>query len=323
MLLNRDFTFRVSVDVASKGHSQQHRLNSQHRDNHPVLAVHQISQKSMNLSHPGPTLISSKEKRLRVCFVKYISWQPELPEVFAVTYKSLRFINTLNDVDSKLKYIQTLPQSLQNHPAIIYDYGIIEHIGANEQRSNISTCGTEQYVRSISSGEIQHNIDRSGQIEDNSGQMEHNINRSGQMEHNINRSGHMEHNINKSGHMKHSRDSMSNRRITGIHVPNEWLEKQQIAWWSLPRLQLILKNSGKHGGHIFRCGFLSTLGVITQHFLHASRAKKQHDEEMRRRKNPFIYELDDLSTLMDVMRQSLEIDAMVQSCKLHEFEILF
>jgi hypothetical protein len=176
------------------------------------------------------------------------------------------------------------------------------------------------------SGQMEHNINKSGQMEHNinrSGQMEHNINRSGQMEHNINRSGHMEHNINKSGHMKHSRDSMSNRRITGIHVPNEWLEKQQIAWWSLPRLQLILKNSGKHGGHIFRCGFLSTLGVITQHFLHASRAKKQHDEEMRRRKNPFIYELDDLSTLMDVMRQSLEIDAMVQSCKLHEFEILF
>ena len=242
MLTQRDFTFRVSVDIASK-------RNNQHRDYCPQLSVHQIS----SCFSPGllPSGFSNPpgEKRLRVCYVKYIPWQPNLPEVFAATHKSLRCINTFKDVDSKIRYIQTLPKVMQSHPAIVYEY---EKCDGNDA------------------------------------------------------------------------DLQKNRRIIGIRVPDEWLEKRQIAWWSLPRIQLILKNAGKHGGHIFRCGFLSTLGVIAQHFVHAARVKKQHDDEMRRKKNPFIYKLEDGSVLFDVLKRALDLDATVENTQQAEgFKITF
>ena len=239
MLEKKDFTFRIQVDVTSKGNSRD-RICSQNPSS--LLSVHQISPHSaLSQQHQNHGTKLPKEKRLRVCYVKFIPWQPDLADVFATTYKSLRFINTLKDVDSKIKYIQTLPETLQSHPAIVYEYGNYQN-----------------------------------------------------------------------------RD-----RPSGIHVPNEWLEKRQIAWWSLPRLQLVVKNAGKLGGHVFRCGFLSTLAIVAQHFMHASRVKKQHDDEMRRKKNPFIYEIEDQSVLIEVLNRALDLDANYRHSVLPEFKIVF
>ena len=242
MIRRNDFTFRIKVDVTSKS-------NCHHQSNSSLLAVHQVSSNlAQSLKHSCQQQRhhdNSREKRLRVCYVKYIPWQPDLPEVFTLTYKSLRVINTLRDVDSKLKYIKTLPEKMQKHPAITYEF--------------------------------------------------------------------------------ENNDSLGDGCIPSkVHVHGEWLEKRQIAWWSLPRLQMILKNAGRHGGHIFKCGFLSTLEIIAQHFLHASRVKKQHDDEMRRKKNPFIYELEDYGVLVDVLKRALELEAkIVQPSGDTEFKITF
>ena len=212
MLEQKNYTFRIGLDVPLRNMNNKYRSNDQHKSKQQqqqqqqnFLAVDQICPfNNFNLTS-GQSLLS-KKKRLRVCYVKHIQWQPNVPDIFAYKYKTLRHINQLKSVESKYQYIQTLPKSLQQHPGIVFEY--------------------------------------------------------------------------------------KNKEVVNIYVPDEWLEKQQIAWWSLPRLQLILKNNGKHNKHIFRCGFLSTLGVIVDHFIHASFIKKQHNDAMRRKKNPFIYELE-------------------------------
>lgn len=57
-----------------------------------------------------------------------------------------------------------------------------------------------------------------------------------------------------------------NDKILTVSVNPEWLEKQQIGWWSLPRLRAVIKNGGRFKKQMFRYGFLSTLSMILDKF---------------------------------------------------------
>lgn len=54
--------------------------------------------------------------------------------------------------------------------------------------------------------------------------------------------------------------------IATITVNSDWLEKQQIMWWSLPRLHTVLKNNGRYKKDYFRHGFLPILSIILEKF---------------------------------------------------------
>lgn len=56
------------------------------------------------------------------------------------------------------------------------------------------------------------------------------------------------------------------QEVKDVIVKQEWLEKQQIRWWSLPRLKYVIRNGGKYKRHVFRYGFLSTLSVLIEKF---------------------------------------------------------
>jgi hypothetical protein len=120
---------------------------------------------------------SHSKKKLRVCYVKYIPWQPNIPEIFDRIYQHLSTLSNLKFTTDRLEYYHTkLPEALKNHPAILFSHD-------------------------------------------------------------------------------------------DVTVKCEWLEKQEISWWSLYRLKHVLNNGGKFKKNIFRLGFLSTLSLVLDHFI--------------------------------------------------------
>jgi hypothetical protein len=72
----------------------------------------------------------------------------------------------------------------------------------------------------------------------------------------------------------HPAISVSYRTGTGVNlqvdvlsINPEWMEKQQIGWWSLPRLRQVLRNGGRFKRHLFRYGFLPTMAVVIEKFI--------------------------------------------------------
>ena len=112
---------------------------------------------------------------MRVCYVKYIPWQPFIAERFRNVYLSLYKLHCRETLPQKIAYYNSLPIFLKTHPAVNVLY--------------------------------------------------------------------------------------KDHEISDISVKTEWLEKKQIMWWSLPRLNQVLKNDGKYKHHLFRYGFLSTLQI--------------------------------------------------------------
>lgn len=122
-------------------------------------------------------------QRLRVCYLKRIPWQPDLPDKFD---HLKHFLDALagveEDTPRAVAYYHSMPHHIQTHPAVVV-----------------------------------------------------------------------------------TRDA--NNTVCGVSVRREYLEKQQIGWWSLARLETILDNGGIYKNkYCFRIGFLSTLAVVLQHF---------------------------------------------------------
>ncbi len=123
-------------------------------------------------------------QQLRVCYVKRIPWQPDLPEQFQCLRQHLETIDTLSrqDMAAATTRFATLPREVQSHPAF-------------------DVC--------------------------------------------------------RNAH----------GQVVAVTVKSEYLEKQQIGWWSLHRLRSIIRNGGSYKNkYCFRIGFLSTLAVIVEHF---------------------------------------------------------
>jgi hypothetical protein len=59
---------------------------------------------------------------------------------------------------------------------------------------------------------------------------------------------------------KHPALEMKNNEVEGIN--KHFLEKFSIMWWSLDRLQEVIRRKGKYKGHQFRKSFLPVLNVL-------------------------------------------------------------
>lgn len=188
MIETKNYTYRIGLDITPR--SEKKTIVS-HGFDLSTLSVYYVcpfthldkiqsnQPLSSDVQHSHP--LSKSLKRLRVCYVKYIPWQPNLPQIFSKTYESIYRLNALSTLDEKIEYYNvTLPPELRSHPAI--------HIERQDGK------------------------------------------------------------------------------ITHLSVLKEWIEKQKIAWWSLPRLKHALKNGGRYKRHILRYGFLSTLGIILERF---------------------------------------------------------
>jgi hypothetical protein len=174
ILLRKDFTYRIGIDVKL---NQEYTsiVDTKNKFNRQTLSVSSVS----NFSNYIPCNHQHRVRRLRVCYVKYIPWQPDLPLSYSKTYAYLYHLKNRSTLSEKIGYYKTLPTYIQTHPAIIVD----------------RTPGLH---------------------------------------------------------------------ITNITVLNEWLEKQEIRWFSLTRLKNALKNGGKYKKDIIRYGFLSTLSVVIE-----------------------------------------------------------
>lgn len=150
-------------------------------------------------------------QQLRVCYVKRIPWQPELPEQFQCLRQQLEGIDVLSrdNMAAATTKFATLPREVQIHPAF----------------------------------ELRH--DHHG-------------------------------------------------TLVAVTVKAEYLEKQQVGWWSLHRLRSIIRNGGSYKNkYCFRIGFLSTLAVIVEHFgimelvgRHWMQHVAEHDESVTERDEP-------------------------------------
>jgi len=225
MIKNKQYTYRIGLDITPK------------RDKQTVVRKGlDLSLLSVYYVCPFTHMdVSTKSihatKRLRVCYVKFIPWQPGLPETFSQTYRALKQINQEPTLESKISYYETLPENLKQHPAVT--------ITRNESTGQISS----------------------------------------------------------------------------IVVPSKWIEKQQIAWWSVPRLKYILKNGGRYKKHTFRYGFLSTLGVVIEKISRMASSKRRaiyfcdidglHQIEMLKYTMKFIHDNDGLD--------QIEIDDIVHA----------
>jgi hypothetical protein len=173
MVTDKEYTYRIGLDITPRKDRQTFSrigfdINS--------LSVYYVCP----FTHLETSVRGSNiTRRLRVCYVKYISWQPHLPETFSQLYQTLNHFTELDTLEEKIHYFQSLSDDLQTHPAL------------NVEKN---TDGT----------------------------------------------------------------------ITQIGVLKEWMEKQQIAWWSVPRLKYALRNGGKYKKHVLRYGFLSTLGIAME-----------------------------------------------------------
>jgi len=181
LLATKQYTYRIGVDITPR----RNKVVTTSRFDPSTLSVHYVCPFT-RLDHIPCTSPGSLQ-RLRVCYVKYLPWQAELPERFAQTYEALHRLRTLPTLERQLHYYQGLSPELQTHPAL--------------------------------------RIER-----------------------------------HEDG------------RIVRLVVRKEWLEKQQMAWWSLPRLKQALKNGGRYKRHVFRYGFLSTLGIVIERFVQSKAA---------------------------------------------------
>lgn len=211
MIETKNYTYRIGLDITPRREKQ---TIVSHGFDISTLSVYYVCPFTLYRSRttPLPHALPESLKRLRVCYVKYIPWQPNLPEKFAKTYKWMYHLSTLSTLDEKIKYYNTtLPCDLRSHPAL---------------------C-----------------IDR--------------------------------------------RDG----KIVQISVLKEWMENQQIAWWSLPRIKYALKNGGKYKRHVLRYGFLSTLGIVLERF---SQPKSSSEASGTR----FVCDMD-RALHMEALRQAL------------------
>ena len=57
-----------------------------------------------------------------------------------------------------------------------------------------------------------------------------------------------------------------NGEVQNVRINQDWLEKSQMSWWSLPRLKAVLRNGGRFRKNTFRYGFLPALAVVMEKF---------------------------------------------------------
>jgi hypothetical protein len=168
VLEEKKYTFRLSVGVKKPNAVPQ-------SPSTPTL------QPDLPLEPPPTT---NKQNRTRVCYVKRIPWQPDLPEKFDQLRQVLVYLHDLALENQSLArdYYLTLASGLQQHPSILV-----------------------------------------------------------------------------------TRDP--DKKITRITVQEEYLEKQQLGWWSLPRLKTIMRNKWVYRDkNCFRTGFRTTLATVLEHF---------------------------------------------------------
>lgn len=136
---------------------------------------------------------------LRVCYVKKIPWQPEIPNQFKKLHKILKKIKYMDDSEimqeELIRYWNQLPDWIKHHPSLSLSY---------DEKMNV------EY----------------------------------------------------------------------ISVAEQWLEKTNISWWSLPRLEQMIKNGGRYKNDSFRLGFLPALSTIIKKFKHQTphHTNNQHDK---------------------------------------------
>lgn len=176
MVESRNYTYRIGLDITPKREKQTVVYEGFNPNTLSVYYVCPFTHMELTPCQQSNQLL----KRLRVCYVKYIPWQPHLPELFSKTYCTLYQLQSMPTLEKKVRFWQSMPPELQYHPALVLER------------------------------------------------------------------------------------SESTLEITNITVLKEWMEKQQIAWWSLPRLKNALKNGGRYRKHVLRYGFLSTLGIVVE-----------------------------------------------------------
>jgi hypothetical protein len=124
-------------------------------------------------------------RKLRVCYVKRVPWQPNAPELFKQAQAPLKKLLEMEKTEimhqEMVDYWKNLPDWIKYHPSVNVTYH------AN------------------------------GEVED-------------------------------------------------VCINQDWLEKSQMAWWSLPRLKAVLRNGGRFRKNTFRYGFLPALAVVMEKF---------------------------------------------------------
>jgi hypothetical protein len=117
-LKNKEFLFKISVCINPKYKSEITNTDTNsNTDSNTDVNSNVISNVTSNALFP-PTI----SKKLRVCYVKSIPWQPCAPDIFHTVYKSLKHLQNLASKDSKIQYYKDLPDYLKNHPAIQINY---------------------------------------------------------------------------------------------------------------------------------------------------------------------------------------------------------
>jgi hypothetical protein len=210
MITKKDYTYRIGVNITLKQEREtsfdnRRTFDNRHKYNPQLLSVSSAS----SFSHFVPCKNKSFIRRLRVCYVKYIPWQPNLPSLFSERYAQLYHLKKLSSLSDKIDYFKSLPRNMQSHPAIL-----------------------------------------------------------------------VERNENE---------------ISNITVLNEWMEKQQIAWWSIHRIKNAIKNGGRFKKNVLRYGFLSTLSVVVEYMTKHSKQYTTRSKSLLSvdsKLNPFFDESD-------------------------------
>jgi hypothetical protein len=149
---NRDHDHYHTLSHTSNHTVSQHpsQYHNHHHNFHSYNPSHQLAhQTSHPLSHPPPRSISHPMvlendsssscirppfrslcgrgneclvRKLRVCYVKRIDWQPEIVDQFQETYLNLCELKRLKDPGLKLKLWNSLPSHVRFHPALTFHY---------------------------------------------------------------------------------------------------------------------------------------------------------------------------------------------------------
>jgi len=207
-LISKHYTYRIGVDITPK--KDKKIITTQHFNVHSLSVnyknpfVHEYTNmtrySSPNFSSPlkmypdpnnpnSPPTSLPEGKKLRVCYVKHVPWQPDISDTFQQVYQSLLQLSQIEKLKDQIEFFNTLPDRIRYHPACVVH-----------------------------------------------------------------------------------KDSTGN--IIQFSIKPEWMEKNQVAWWSLPRLKNVLRNGGKYKKNIFRYGFLSTLSMVVEKFTHLSAKQK-------------------------------------------------
>jgi hypothetical protein len=176
-LRQRQFACRICIDVAHPNHLKPPQSDWSAAADTDTSAV---------LNNPLPP-------KHRVCYLKKIPWQPNLPRLFITTVKYLNRLAKLSSAKQRVMYFETgLPKKLWHHPALLKYY----------------------------------EVDEDGD------------------------------------------------HLVDVCVHGQWLEKQQMAWWSIPRLKNVIRSGGKYKNVRFRHGVLSTLSVAIEQIRAMYNSKK-------------------------------------------------